>query len=134
VAGLAAPAAVEGALMYGTTYTTGNGGCRYCGCTCSTTACGGDLNRIVVVIDPWFDPLRRAMRDLDLDEMLRSFKATSLMKWFPDWLVELQAIPRRMKRHFPRSLPGPAMCFAPLRPGHRNRMRIKRLWRHACSN
>jgi hypothetical protein len=94
-------------------------------CTCCT---GG--NQIVLVIDrSWVDVFRPS--PYDIDAALQSIKRMAAAIRLSCWMEELLAIPRRMKRPFPRALPGPKLCHAILRPIRRNWMRYRRLWRHA---
>lgn len=81
------------------------------------TGCGVVGNNFVLVVSDSF--------------VISSFKETVDRYSIPDWLMELCAIPRRMKRPFPRELPGPVSIMAAPRLRHRALRRIKRLWRHA---
>lgn len=125
-------------MMWGGTYTTsttatnGDGfACRYCGCTCrGGTGCyPSPAGNFVIVIDR-YEPYR-SRRELEMEAMLASLKR-SILVGIPDWLLELTATPRRMKRPFPRSLPGPRAIRSSPRPRHRGLRRIRRLWRHAA--
>jgi hypothetical protein len=122
-----------GTYTTSSTATNGNGPeCRYCGCTCmGGTGCYPiqSVGNFVIVIDG-YEPYR-SRRELDIDAMLTAIKRDSLVSP-PDWLLELHDTPRRMKRPFPRSLPGPRMIRSAPRVRHRGLRRIRRLWKHAA--
>jgi len=95
---------------------------------CCTGTCTCCVNQIVLVIDAAGMLYRR--QSFDIDAALASLKTAAVVR-LECWVEELLAVPRRMKRPFPRCLPGPNIVACAVRPLRRNRMRYRRLWRHA---
>ena len=106
-----------------TSTTTTNYGCPTCGCTCGdgqTISFGDFIGRDIHEIFQ----IGRLLGSTDID-----WPAIT-----EEPLFERQQPPRRMKRPFPRDLPGPRQCHFNSRPRHRRLMRIRRLWRNRSSS
>lgn len=79
-------------------------------CPCPTGGCTCTGNIVFVIGDPWFDISPPARLAFDVIRMLRNSRPEILLHPLPRWIVELCAVPRRMKRPFPPHKPGPRKC------------------------